>query len=112
MGYGRDAFLMRGMLRDQPVVVGDLVSFTVQASAKGPKAESCKVLPVAAFRFAENKGQVYQGTVKSWNEDKGFGFLAGDDIREIFGKDIFLHRRELQAKEVNVGDRVEFQVAI
>lgn len=110
--YGRDAFLMRGVLRDQSVVAGDLVSFTVQASAKGPKAESCRVLPVGAFRFAENAGQMYQGTVKSWNEDKGFGFLAGDDIREIFGKDIFLHRRELQAKEVNVGDRVEFQVAV
>lgn len=110
--YGRDAFLLSGQLNGQSVAAGDLVSFTVLPSAKGPKAESCKVLPPFAFRFAEKAGQTFQGTVKSWNEDKGFGFLEGGDIREIFGKDIFLHRRELQGKQVSVGDQVEFQVAI
>jgi CspA family cold shock protein len=51
-----------------------------------------------------------QGTVKWFNESKGFGFITPDDG----GKDLFAHFSEIQAagfKTLQEGQRVEFTVA-
>jgi len=50
-----------------------------------------------------------QGTVKWFNEAKGFGFITQED-----GTDVFAHYSEIQAqgfKTLNEGDRVSFDVA-
>lgn len=49
------------------------------------------------------------GTVKWFNEGKGFGFIAPDDG----GKDLFAHFREIQGsgfKTLAESQRVEFEV--
>ncbi|HEU0201268.1 MAG TPA: cold-shock protein [Burkholderiaceae bacterium] len=49
------------------------------------------------------------GTVKWFNESKGFGFITPDDG----GKDLFAHHSEIQAggvKSLAEGQRVEFVV--
>ena len=51
-----------------------------------------------------------QGTVKWFNESKGFGFITP----EGGGKDLFAHFAEIQAsgfKTLQEGQRVEFTVA-
>ncbi len=50
-----------------------------------------------------------QGTVKWFNESKGFGFIAPDDG----GKDLFAHFKEIQGngfKTLAENQRVEFEV--
>lgn len=50
-----------------------------------------------------------QGTVKWFNEDKGFGFIAPDDG----SKDVFVHHSEIQAngfRTLAENQRVEFNV--
>lgn len=48
-----------------------------------------------------------QGTVKWFNQTKGFGFIAPSDG----GKDVFVHKSEVQdAEELRDGDQVEFEV--
>jgi CspA family cold shock protein len=51
------------------------------------------------------------GSLKSWNAERGFGFL----VEENGGPDIFLHIRVLKASGIDpddlvVGDRLIFEV--
>lgn len=46
------------------------------------------------------------GTVKFFNDDKGFGFIAPEDG----GKDVFVHANGLNGTTLNEGDKVSFEV--
>lgn len=47
-----------------------------------------------------------KGTIKWYNARKGYGFIQGED-----GKDVFVHRSAIPAGTfLNEGDRVEFDV--
>jgi len=47
-----------------------------------------------------------KGTVKWYNDMKGFGFLAGED-----GKEVFVHRTSVPAGiNLREGDKVEYQI--
>merc|ERR1719494_315626 len=41
-------------------------------------------------------GARFKGFVSSFSQVNGFGFVGGDEITQTFGKDVFLHFRELQ----------------
>jgi cold shock protein len=59
--------------------------------------------------FEEFDMTMQTGTVKWFNEGKGFGFIAPDDG----GKDLFAHFRDIQGggfKSLAENQRVEFEV--
>jgi cold shock protein len=45
------------------------------------------------------------GTVKFFNETKGFGFITNEDT----GKDIFVHVTGLRGERLNEGDRINYE---
>ena len=52
-----------------------------------------------------------EGTVKWFNDSKGFGFIEPDEGNE--GKDVFVHHTAIQAegfKTLNEGARVRFEI--
>lgn len=44
------------------------------------------------------------GTVKFFNESKGYGFITDEET----GKDIFVHASGITAEELREGDRVSY----
>ena len=46
------------------------------------------------------------GTVKFFNESKGFGFITPDDG----SKDVFVHVNELNGNSITEGDKVSYDV--
>ncbi len=47
-----------------------------------------------------------KGTVKMFNAERGFGFITGDD-----GKDVYVHSTAVEGgATLAVGDKVEFDV--
>jgi CspA family cold shock protein len=60
------------------------------------KTEVCALLIFLFF--------IMEGTVKFFNESKGYGFITNDDT----GKDIFVHVTGLNGETINEGDKVEY----
>ena len=62
---------------------------------------------LSLLRYVIQKGVTMQGKVKSFNKEKGYGFITGED-----GKDVFFHYSALQMgsfKTIDVGAAVEFE---
>jgi CspA family cold shock protein len=62
-----------------------------------------------ACRLQEKRRQLATGTVKFFNNEKGFGFIAREQ-----GDDVFVHFSNIQGsgyKSLEEGQQVEFDVA-
>ena len=59
----------------------------------------------AALHFQHPSPIMLTGTVKFYNDSKGFGFIVADDNQE----EIFVHQTGL-IHEIQEGDRVEFDI--
>eukprot|EP00929_Paragymnodinium_shiwhaense_P090373 TRINITY_DN5054_c0_g1_i10.p1 TRINITY_DN5054_c0_g1~~TRINITY_DN5054_c0_g1_i10.p1 ORF type:complete len:402 (+),score=95.05 TRINITY_DN5054_c0_g1_i10:72-1208(+) len=99
---GEDIFVAGRAVQTGPLNVGDLVVFKKTQGPKGFQAEDVQAVQQHELQAA------YQGVVKTFNAEKGWGFI-GDTNGPKFG-DVFLHRNDLGAMTVNVGDTLEFSV--
>jgi len=150
---GKDVFLLRSKLNGASVRVGDKVSFTVEDSSKGIRADGVRLLddpaapcgappvagaqmlpygpcgfPYAAPPMGMSYGPcgmypglpvgpmtgrapgTYLGSIKNFNSEKGFGFIDCEELRAVTGKDVLLLRTVLNGAKVEVGDRISFTV--
>merc|ERR1719356_753936 len=79
----------------------------------GAQAEAaCSVPGQSAPCDDQGQGDVHTGEVKTWNADRGFGFVSGTEAALFNGKDVFLLRSECGAASysVAVGTSVQYRV--
>jgi cold shock CspA family protein len=90
---------------------GACVTFGLRLGKEGkPQAVAvAMVAPAGAQKNAPN-GRVYSGMIKSFNQEKGFGFISCEALQDAFGRDAFLHVN--QKGDFFTGDRVNFQIDI
>jgi uncharacterized membrane protein YsdA (DUF1294 family)/cold shock CspA family protein len=78
--------------------------------------ERCKKLSTIDLEIASHKTQkytkifmqTYEGTIKSWKQDRGFGFIKSASVEN----DIFIHIRDIKHSgyEPKVGDSVSYKL--
>lgn len=54
----------------------------------------------------------YRGRIRSFSEQKGFGFIDCQDTYAAFGRDVFIHRFQIVESGVWVGQEVLFEVEL
>mmetsp|Transcript_86336 Transcript_86336/g.244902 ORF Transcript_86336/g.244902 Transcript_86336/m.244902 type:complete len:275 (-) Transcript_86336:37-861(-) len=59
---------------------------------------------------ADPRGRRFRGTLKSFNPSSGFGFVECRETRDLFGRDVFVHRDEV--RDTPAGARVSFSVVL
>ena len=58
--------------------------------------------------FTKKEGNMAQGTVKWFSNDKGYGFISQED-----GDDLFVHHSEIKMqgyRTLNEGEKVTFEI--
>eukprot|EP00930_Biecheleria_cincta_P073520 TRINITY_DN607_c2_g1_i1.p1 TRINITY_DN607_c2_g1~~TRINITY_DN607_c2_g1_i1.p1 ORF type:complete len:373 (-),score=84.08 TRINITY_DN607_c2_g1_i1:147-1265(-) len=104
--YSKDIFAHKTSIDAANVQPGQKVSFNVSPGPKGAHATNIKPFDETS------SGMVFVGTVKAFNDSKGWGFIESPAAMPIFLSEIFLHRNELGGKSVAIGDQVQFTVDI
>lgn len=65
----------------------------------------------AAAQAAQSPGEKrYTGRIKSYNAEKGFGFIQSDEAYQFYKRDVFLHKAHLGSFAVN--STVSFKVEV
>jgi len=52
----------------------------------------------------------YAGRIKTYNEQKGFGFIECPDTERSFGRDVFVHRLQMMEGSLSIGQQVSFEL--
>ncbi|CAE8608231.1 unnamed protein product [Polarella glacialis] len=100
---GSDALLLKSQLNGFAVDKGDKVAFSVKDTERGPQAVDVKVLG------DEEGSQWFIGQLKTWNEAKGFGFIASPGAEAALGKEVFVMKSQFANGARILGAAVQFQ---
>lgn len=70
------------------------------------------LLETAGLTEKDIMGKAFEGTVKSYDDDRGWGHVNCPETRRILGKDMFMLRSAIMggSGKLKVGDRVRFTV--
>merc|ERR1719210_691712 len=56
----------------------------------------------------DEEKRIYQGAIKFFDRDKGYGFIRCQQATEMFGQDVFMHHT--QFNDLLIGDHVQFRI--
>lgn len=103
--YGQEVYIHQQVLESAGAGVGDTVVFFLHWSRNGQIQASTPVLRIDAG----SNGHALKGTVKAASST-GFGFIDCPQVREFFGKDVFVNRDI--AEKLIPGSCVSFNVQL
>mmetsp|Transcript_7988 Transcript_7988/g.24624 ORF Transcript_7988/g.24624 Transcript_7988/m.24624 type:complete len:358 (+) Transcript_7988:66-1139(+) len=129
--YGKDMFFMKSQVPGGIISKGTPVQFSVTQGLKGPEAEQIRPIATVASSahhmvlpgVLQHMGAVaapwpptlmssnlFYGTVKSFNDEKGWGHITCPQTQAVYGKDMFVLRSALGGSSIKQGDSVQFTV--
>lgn len=115
--FGTDVFLHASQMQSGEQD-GDVISFKVQVGKLGqPRAKEIQVVgnlqdpDTVAMAQDDSLSVRYIGTLKSYNLERGFGFIFCAETYDKFGSDVFLHKEQTPEK-LAVGDGVGFSLRL
>merc|ERR550514_138922 len=79
---------------------------------KGPEASEVTVIAPGSMAADGTPAHFFSGTIKAYDAEKGWGFITGEELRQNFGKDVFIHKHALAGHVATPGEQVQFNVAI
>jgi len=79
-----------------------------QALAIGSGTSSAT--PAAAIASADISEERYVGDIKSFNSQKGYGFIECAELFKQFQRDVFIHMNQFEGKKI--GDHVTFKIQV
>jgi len=88
--------VITSILQSRPELAPPIVNFAMPALAHAPQKA-----------LVERRNI---GMIKSFSELKGFGFIACDEVAQVFGNDVFLH--VTQRNGLAVGSKVNFAIVL
>lgn len=111
--YKNDVFLHKKQVDEaglRKISLKDKLRFTVELNKNGrPQARKVE-------RFKEvpkvSQEKTFVGRVKKFEANAGYGFIACDETRALFGADIFLHRNQAIEAGAEAGSMVTFAVEV
>lgn len=68
--------------------------------------------PPTALPHGAYWNRQYQGNIRSFNKQKGFGFIDCQDTLQMFGRDVFVHNNQMAESGLVVGQAVLFEVEL
>jgi len=104
--YGKDMFVLKTSLPNGRIEKGTAVSFGVTDGKSGPEATD-------VCRVGEEGHGMYNGKIKSFNVQKGWGIIESAELLPEFGKtDMFVLKTSLPDGTANVGENVRFTIKV
>ncbi|CAD7967570.1 unnamed protein product [Amoebophrya sp. A25] len=113
--YAKDTWISKQEVDAHGLNIGDQVTFKLRIEKNMPQADV--IGKTGAMREeGESKLEMigpgpHLGIIKSYNEQKGFGFIQCPEIEAHFGCDVFMHRREMNETHM-VGKEVQFTIQL
>lgn len=74
------------------------------------KQRECEAGSLDHTRSGDDESRVHQGTIKFFDEGKGYGFIRCPEASEQYGGDVFIHHKQLNG--LCVGDHVQFRIQV
>eukprot|EP00811_Abedinium_folium_P005969 NODE_15493_length_1047_cov_5.580435.p1 GENE.NODE_15493_length_1047_cov_5.580435~~NODE_15493_length_1047_cov_5.580435.p1 ORF type:complete len:299 (-),score=60.00 NODE_15493_length_1047_cov_5.580435:56-952(-) len=106
---GKDVFVMISAVPNNiPLRQEQHVQFKLAQGRRGLEASEVVLLDDAGI----DDGTICQGIVKSYNPEKGWGFIQCDSTFALYNKDLFVHSQEVGGHVPSVGDTVTFHVGM
>jgi len=97
LDYDSAVTVMTSVLQARPELAPPVVNFSVPDLTYPPSKA-----------LIERRSE---GTIKSFNETKGFGFIDCRELNETFGNDVFIHHAQMSGG-LSVGEHVTFAVML
>jgi len=108
--------ILEAALLDQIILPSDLEKLCMLVSQSKAWSDSEPGAQAAADICEEQliPDGCYQGTIKSFNLNKGYGFISCPELLDKHGCDVFMHRNQFFAcsGDLSVGESVIFRIEL